>query len=150
MPLPLLYRDLRLGPQNSLPKLPQAHLWGLSRPLPWVLQFKDRRPTGGCVLGMWTHRLDVQTCLYMKSLRGSMMRRVGTGGRLWVGSLHLYSCSKTCKCQSEPVFDRGRGWLIISIQINSRDIYWTPVMCWVLAVFFFLSVLLFHFSKMKG
>lgn len=36
MPLPLLYRDLRLGPQNSLLKPPQAHLMSLSKLLPWV------------------------------------------------------------------------------------------------------------------
>lgn len=52
MPLPLLYRDLRLGPQNSLPKPPEAHLRGLSKLLLWVHLFKDRRLTGGYVLGI--------------------------------------------------------------------------------------------------
>lgn len=43
MPLLLVDWDLGLQPQNSLSELPQAHLHGLCRPLPWVHGFKDRQ-----------------------------------------------------------------------------------------------------------
>lgn len=76
---------------------------------------------------------------------------------------HLYSCPKFCKYYSELLFgtkDREAevGWFV-SIPINSKGSYCAPGTCWVLAVSLtscvctgalFLSVLLFHLSKMKG
>lgn len=52
---------------------------------------------------MQTHSV-FRHVLYVKPLRCWVMWTVRIGDRLWMGSLHLCSCSKTCNGWREPVF----------------------------------------------